>query len=620
MLSGSFVAAGGGRMRATKVGREAYATRIAEDARRFTVARSELREGTDTILKYVTWAIIPTAGLLFFSQLRRDASLAEGLRGAVAGVVAMVPEGLVLLTSLAFAISVVRLAKRRVLVQELQAVEGLARVDVLCIDKTGTLTEGRLSVEEVELLDGDAPYEEALAALAAADEHPNATMAAIAERFARPPDDWNATDAVPFSSARKWSGATFRDRGSWVLGAPEVVLGRDFAEGSAIARRVEDHAEQGQRVLLLATVDAELTGDGLPDTVEPVAIVALADQPRPDAAQTLAYFAEQDVAVKVISGDNPRTVAAIAARLGLEGAENAIDARDLPQDDPEALAEALEEQTVFGRVTPQQKREMVQALQSKGHTVGMTGDGVNDALALKDADLGIAMGSGSAATRGVAQLVLLDSTFDAIPQVVGEGRRVLGNIQRTSNLYVTKTVYAMLISLATGVLAFAFPFLPRHLTLIGALTIGIPSFFLALAPSSDRWQPGFLHRVLRFAVPAGALAALATYLAYTFALDADGVTLREAQTTATMVLCWIGLLVLSIVASPLNAWKLAMIWSMGALFVLAVILPPTQEFFALETPPLIVWLAAFGIAAIVWSAARLFVPHPKGSSGVPLMD
>jgi magnesium-transporting ATPase (P-type) len=230
------------------------------------------------------------------------------------------------------------------------------------------------------------------------------------------------------------------------------------------------------------------------------------------------------------------------------------------------------------------------------------------------------MGSGSPATRSVAQLVLLDSTFDAIPQVVGEGRRVLGTIQRTSNLYVTKTVYAMLISIATGVLGFVFPFLPRHLTLIGTLTIGIPSFFLALAPNTERWQPGFLQRVLRFSIPAGALAALATYLSYTFALDTDGVTLREAQTTATMVLCWIGLLVLSIVASPLNAWKLALIWTMGALFALAVVLPFTQEFFALETPPLIVWLAAFGIAAIVWSAARLFVPHPAGSSGVPLMD
>jgi cation-transporting P-type ATPase E len=472
----------------------------------------------------------------------------------------------------------------------------------------------------VDLIQRGAPYEEALAALATVDEHPNATMAAIAERFARSPDDWNASADVPFSSARKWSGATFGDRGSWVIGAPEVVLGEAFVEDSDIARRVAGHAEQGQRVVLLANTDDELSTDAVPSTIEPVAIVALADQPRPDAAKTLTYFADQQVAVKVISGDNPRTVAAIAGRLGLEGAQDAIDARELPDGDGEVLAEALEEHTVFGRVTPQQKREMVQALQAKGHTVGMTGDGVNDALALKDADLGIAMGSGSPATRSVAQLVLLDSTFDAIPQVVGEGRRVLGNIQRTSNLYVTKTVYAMLISLATGVLGFAFPFLPRHLTLIGALTIGIPSFFLALAPSSDRWQPGFLHRVLRFAVPAGALAALATYLAYTFALDADGVTLREAQTTATMVLCWIGLLVLSIVASPLNAKKLALIWTMGALFVLAVMLPATQEFFALETPPLIVWLAAFGIAAIVWSAARLFVPHPTGSSGVPLMD
>ncbi|MEX0989936.1 MAG: cation-translocating P-type ATPase [Actinomycetota bacterium] len=619
--SGSFVAAGSGRFIATKVGRAAYAAKLAIDARRFTLTQSELRSGTDTILKYVTWAIVPTAALLFWSQLRGDASVAEGLRGAVAGVVAMVPEGLVLLTSLAFAISVVRLARKRVLVQELPAVEGLARVDVLCIDKTGTLTEGRLTVEDVELLEGDAPYEDALAALARVDAHPNATMGAIGERFARVPDDWHATTAVPFSSARRWSGATFRDRGSWILGAPEAVLGDGLTSDRELARAIADRAEQGQRVVLLTHADAGLDEEGaLPQSIEPVAIVALADQPRPDAAATLGYFREQDVTVKVISGDDPRTVAAIAGRLGLEGAQSAIDARELPEENVAALGEALEERTVFGRVSPQQKRAMVQALQTRGHTVAMTGDGVNDALALKDADLGIAMGSGSPATRSVAQLVLLDSTFDAIPQVVGEGRRVLGNIQRTSNLYVTKTVYAMLISIATGVLGFVFPFLPRHLTLIGSLTIGIPSFFLALAPSSERWQPGFLHRVLRFSIPAGALAALATYLSYTFALDTDGVSLREAQTTATMVLCWIGLLVLSIVASPLNTWKLVLIWTMGALFVLAVILPFTQEFFALETPPLIVWLAAFGIASIVWSAARLFVPHPKGSSGVPLMD
>ena len=268
---------------------------------------------------------------------------------------------------------------------------------------------------------------------------------------------------------------------------------------------------------------------------------------------------------------------------------------------------------MFGRVTPQQKRAMVNALRSKGHTVGMTGDGVNDALALKDADIGIAMGSGSDATRAVAQLVLLDSNFDALPQVVAEGRRVLGNIERTSGLYITKTVYAMLLSLAVGVAGFPFPFLPRHLTLIGALTIGIPSFFLALAPNTDVFRPGFVQRVARFALPAGALAAIATFLAYTLVRHEPGVNLLEAQTTAVMVLTWIGLLVLSIIAAPLNRPRLLLIWSMAALFLVVLLTPATQEFFALKSPDDLVWLAAFGIAAIVWSFARLFVPGSSRS-------
>ena len=337
----------------------------------------------------------------------------------------------------------------------------------------------------------------------------------------------------------------------------------------------------------------------------------LADAPREEAARTLEYFREQDVSVKVISGDNPGTVGAIARTLGLPGADDPIDARELPDDDPKGLAAAMESHSVFGRVTPQQKRAMVAALRGAGHTVAMTGDGVNDALALKEADIGVAMGGGSQATRSVAQLVLLDSDFDALPPVVAEGRRVLGNIERTSGLYLNKTVYAMLISLATGVLTFVFPFLPRHLTLIGAITIGIPSFFLALAPNTDRFRPGFVGRVLRFAIPTGSLAAVATLLSYRLALRYPGVTLEQAQTTAVMVLTFIGLLVLSILSAPLTLWRSAVIWAMAGLFLLVMALPATRTFFALDPPPLIVWLAGFGIAAIVWSFARLFVPGER---------
>ncbi|HEY7401213.1 MAG TPA: HAD-IC family P-type ATPase [Actinomycetota bacterium] len=607
LLSGSFVAAGSGRFRATRVGRDAYATHLAEEARKFTLAKSELRTAIDRILWFVTIAIVPTAALLFWSQLRSHESLRAALSSAVAGTVAMVPEGLVLLTSIAFAVGVVRLARHRVLVQELPAVEGLARVDVLCIDKTGTLTEGRLAVEEVEVLgDHEPPYESALAGLAAADPNPNATMRAIGERFPRPEAGWEPTDTVPFSSARKWSSASFGGHGTWVLGAPDVLLAPD----DDLRGRAAEHAALGRRVVLLARAGGASERGGPPPDLEPAALVSLGDRPREDAARTLEYFARQGVAVKVLSGDHPATVGAIGRRLGAPGSDDPVDAKLLP-DDARELADVLDRSSVFGRVTPQQKREMVRALQSRGHVVAMTGDGVNDVLALKDADIGVAMGSGAAATRAVAQLVLLDSTFDALPPVVAEGRRVLGNIERTSGLYLTKTVYAMLLSLAVGVAGQAFPFLPRHLTLIGAVTIGIPSFFLALAPNEERARPGFLERVARFAIPAGVLAAVATFLAYRIVAGEPNITLAQQRTAATMVLTWIGLLILSIIAAPLSRSRLLLVWSMAGLFLAALLIPASREFFGLQIPDDVVWLAAFGIAAIVWSFARLFVPADR---------
>jgi cation-transporting ATPase E len=608
VLSGSFVAAGTGGFVATAVGRDAYAVRIADQARRFGLTHSELQTGIDRILLFVTWAIVPTATLLFVSQIRHHDDWRTAVSGAVAGTVAMVPEGLVLLTSLAFAVAAVRLARRRVLVQELPAVEGLARVDTLCIDKTGTLTEGKLAVERVDPLVGDAPIDQALGALAGADRSPNATMRAIAARFPEPASR-EAIAAVPFSSTRKWSAAAFDGLGAWVLGAPDVLWERSPGDDSLV-RRVADAAEAGSRVVLLARAPDGLEGDRLPRRLEPAALIVLGDRLRGDAAVTLQYFADQGVEVKVISGDDPRTVGAIASSLGLRGAEDPIDGRSLPEDDS-ALADIVESHAVFGRVTPDQKRAMVRALRSRGRVVAMTGDGVNDALALKDADMGVAMGSGSEATRAVAQVVLLDSSFAALPPVVAEGRRVLGNIERTSGLYLTKTVYAMLLSLAVGVAGFAFPFLPRHLTLVGGLTIGIPSFFLALAPNTDRFNAGFVKRVAGFAVPAGALAAIAVFVAYAIVRREPGIPLQEERTAAVMVLVWIGLLVLSIIASPLTARRLMLVWSMAGLFLIAMLIPAVRRFFELAVPPLIVWLAAVGIAAIVWSFARLFVPAER---------
>ena len=604
-LSGSFVAAGSGRMVATAVGSDVYAVALTEEARRFTLVRSELRGGVDRILRWVTIAIVPTGALLFASQLRHHSSTRDAIRGAVAGTVAMVPEGLVLLMSVAFAVAAVRLARRRVLVQELAAVEGLARVDILCVDKTGTLTEGRLSVTSVDTFDAGVPVEDALGAIAAADPHPNATIVAIRERFSTVPAGWTVSASMPFSSARRWSAVAFGDRGWWFVGG-DVLLGADAsARGRAAVA-----ATTGARVLVLAYAGDAPTRDTLPASLRPAALVMLRDAVRSRAAVTLRSFSDQGVAVKVLSGDDPATVGAVATALALPGAADPIDARTLP-DEEAGLAGALERGSVFGRVSPRQKRAMVLALQARGHVVAMTGDGVNDALALKEAEIGVAMGSGSDATRAVAQIVLLDSDLAALPDVVAEGRRVLGNVERTSGLYLTKTVYAMLLALAVGVVGFAFPFLPRHLTLIGAVTIGIPSFFLALAPNAERFRSGFVGRVAAFAIPAGALAAVATFLAYALAQREPGVSLPQARTAAVMVLAWVGLLVLSIIAAPLSRSRLALVWSMAALFLLALLVPATQRFFSLEPPDDVVWLAGFGIAAIVWSFARLFVPAER---------
>jgi cation-transporting ATPase E len=591
VLSGSFVAAGTGIYKARRVGTDAYAIRLADEARQFTLVKSELRHGIDMILKAIGWLMVPMMGLLIWSQVKANDDLGEAIRVAVAGMVAMIPQGLVLLTSVAFAVGVVRLGRRQVLVQELAAVEGLARVDVVCFDKTGTLTEGRLAVDEVRMLQDDADVVAALGALAAADPSPNATMKAVANQFSEPVGWWR-TETMPFSSARKWSAASFRDQRTWIIGAPEMIL----PDNPTVSRGVSEATKEGKRVLLLARTDRRLRGDALPGALQAIALVLLSDVVRSDAAATLAYFAEQDVTAKVISGDHPATVAAIARSVGLAGADRVVDARSLPEDQEE-LAAVLDEATVFGRVTPHQKRAMVAALQSRGHVVAMTGDGVNDVLALKDADIGIAMGSGSSASRSVAQLVLLDGSFDTLPSVVGEGRRVIANIERVANLFVTKTVYAFLLAVLVVVFAQPFPFVPRHLTLVGTLTIGAPGFFLALAPTAARARPGFVARVLRFAIPVGALAAAATYVAYDLAI-AEDVTLTRARTLATLVLLSVGLFALVINSRPLTPGRRFLIGTMGAIFALVLLTPSGRTFFELELPRTIILLSGLGIIGI----------------------
>ncbi|HXY94073.1 MAG TPA: HAD-IC family P-type ATPase [Acidimicrobiia bacterium] len=595
VFAGSFVAAGSGRFQATRIGADSYARKLAADARRFELTRSELMDGINLILRLVTWALIPISALLLWSQLS-DSRIDSALRSTVAGVVGMVPEGLVLLTSVAFGVAAVTLARRKVLVQELPAVEGLARVDVVCLDKTGTLTEGTIVFDELEVLDGVEPdREQAVAALGALadDENRNATLDALAATFT-PPAGWERVAAAPFSSARKWSAASFEGRQTWVMGAPEMV----FADASLpVRRRADELAATGRRVLVLARTAAPLDGEHLPPGLEALALVMFGEKIRPDASDTLRYFHEQGVILKVISGDNPRTVAAVADRVQLPGASDAIDARELPDDTAE-LGDALETHSVFGRVTPQQKRAMVSALQHKGHVVAMTGDGVNDALALKDADIGVAMGSGAAATRAVAQLVLLDGRFATLPGVVAEGRRVIANIERSANLFVTKTVYAMFLAIAVVIAGWKYPFLPRHLTIISTFTIGIPGFFLAIAPNSRRYIPGFVERVLRFTIPAGIVAFVAALVSYGIARFGHDLVLIEARTTATLVLIAVGLWILVLQARPFNWWKTVLVGSMAGCVALIMIIPPLRHFYALQFPPPDVVLEAGIVAGV----------------------
>ena len=593
LLSGSFVVAGSARFLATAVGRDSYAAGLAASAQEFSLVDSEIQTGINQILRWVTFALIPTAILLFASQLSQGTETA--VSGAIAGVVAMVPEGLVLLTSITFAVGVVRLAAYKVLVQQLPAIEVLARIDVICLDKTGTITEGArgLTLSEIEVLAADARA--AVGALAASDPHPNATLAAIASAV-EGPEGWSTVTTVPFSSARRFSGADFGTHGKWILGAPEVVLADSGRED--LLAKVAAHASAGRRVVLLARVDGPLSDEGPdPSHLEPAALVVLEDKVRDEAPDTVRYFKEQGVEVKVFSGDHPQTVGAVVARAGVDPGAGAVDARELPGDKRD-LGRLLSERNVFGRVAPEQKLGLIEALQGNGHVVAMVGDGVNDVPALKAADIGVALGSGTQAARAVAELVLLNDSFAGLPHVVREGRRAMANVERVANLFVTKTVYAMLLALSIGVAGLQFPFLPRHLTLIGAVTIGIPSFFLALAPGAPRARPGFVPRVLRFAIPAGTWAAIATFSAYALARLEPDVSLTEARTTATLALVTVGLALLIRLSQPLTRGRRWLVAAMIAGVLATLLVAPLSEFFALNVPPAIVVLAATGAAAI----------------------
>lgn len=567
VLSGSHIVAGSGAFQATAIGADAYAAKLVAAAGAFSLTDSELQRGIDKILKIISWLLIPTGALTIWTQLwRTEAPLKEAILAMVAALVPMVPEGLVLMTSIAFAVGVVRLGRRQALVNELNAIESLARVDVVCVDKTGTLTENRMELSEVLPLTGS-DVAAVLRAMVAADPHPNDTMQAISAGLTA----GQALAVVawePFDSTRKWSGVDLGQDGKWVLGAPDVLC-----DDPAVLARVAASSDRGLRVLLLGKV-AHFGGECSAE-----ALVVLRQKLRADAADTVAFFEREGVAVKVISGDNARSVAAVAEQVGIVG--ETVDARQLTA---EELSASMESGAVFGRVRPDQKRDMVRALQQQGHTVAMTGDGVNDVLALKTADMGVAMGAGAPASRAVSQLVLLDNRFSTLPHVVAEGRRVIGNIERVANLFLTKTIYSVVVAAVMGIAGLAYPFQPIHVTMIGWFTIGIPAFVLSLAPNAERAQPGFARRVLWRAIPFGVLIAVFTlgFWMRNYPAELGSEAHRQAATATLAVLLIMAMWVLGVVARPWQLWKVALLGAGVAGYVVIFVVPPIQHFLLLD--------------------------------------
>lgn len=567
VLSGTIVTAGSGVFVATAVGHDSYAHRLAAEAKIFQRVPSEIQNGINTILRWVTWVLVACAPLQVWSHFRDTSN--NGWQNhtirSVAGLVGLVPEGLVLLATLAFLSAAVRLARHHVLVQELPAVEVLARVNVLCIDKTGTLTSGDIIFERCQFIaNADHPHiEEAIAALAC-DPAANNTLQAIGR--ALPPSTWHEVAHIPFDSSRKWKASSFEHHGTWYLGAPEMLL----PPQSPLQEQVSTLAATGRRVMLVSHSREHTPTMELPDDLSPMALVLLREEIRDDAAATLAYFAEQGVRVIVLSGDNPHTVAAIAHSAGLT-ATDPVDARLIGTSISDVTS-VISQHSIFGRVSPEQKRNIVQALQNAGDVVAMTGDGVNDALALKRADIGIAMDNGAPATKAVAQLVLLDGKFAHLPHVIAEGRRVIGNVERVANLFLAKNAMSLVAIVATAIAGISFPILPRHMTLLSTVTIGVPAFVLALGPNTKRYHPGFLKRIIRFSWPAGSIAGVAVVFSDKWSSDTTG-----TAATITALVCFFG--ILALMSRPLQGWKLLLLTIMGVCTLATFVVPSLRDFF-----------------------------------------
>jgi len=559
ILSGSFIISGEVRAVAVGLGKDSFANKITSGAKYVKKTDSKMMRAINTILKGISIIIIPLMALLIYNGVfNADQTFSRAMVSTVAAIIGMIPEGLVLLTSIVLAVSTIRLAQAKTLVQDMYCIETLARVDVLCLDKTGTITEGSMQVTETKCLDcTDEALNDGMTALACALSDTNPTFAAVKEHWSGQ-SALTAADTVPFSSARKWSGAYFPDKGSYVMGAGEFILGERFAP---LKQTAEEFSADGRRVIMLAHSDKPFDGKSLPGDIKPMALIAITDKIRAEAPDTLKYFAEQGVDIKIISGDNPLTVSCVARKAGVKDADRYIDASSV-----ENIGEVVDEYTIFGRVTPPQKLELVKALKAKGHTVGMTGDGVNDVLALKEADCSVAMQSGSEAARNVSNLVLLDSNFASMPKVVAEGRRSINNVERSASLFLSKTTYSVLLAVLFVIIQMPFLFEPIQMTLINALCIGLPSFLLALQPNRELIRGSFISNVLKRAIPNGISAVLALS-AGLIAAKVYGFSTEQLGTMSAFILAGVSFVIVLLACHPFRPWKMGMLIGLIGLFV-----------------------------------------------------
>ena len=603
LLSGSFIISGNCHARVEHVGKDNYAAQITDNAKYVKKPNSEIMRWTNRIIKYIGFTLIPVGIALFCKQVFiSHQGFNDAIVGVVAALIGMIPEGLILLTSVVFAVSIIRLSQHKTLVQELYCIETLARVDVLCLDKTGTITEGTMEVTDVLPLH-DTTNEElniALGSLIHALEDDNPTFNAV-KTYCDQYDKLTCNHIVPFSSARKWSGASFDENGSYIFGATEFIL----KDSSPYQEIIKEYSEKGQRVLMLAHSPHQIQDKELPAEIHPMAFLFISDKIRAEAPDTLAYFAEQGVDIKIISGDNAITVANIAKKAGLKTAEQYVDATTLQT--PEEIKEAAQKYSVFGRVTPQQKLDLVKALKEQGHTVAMRGDGVNDVLALKESDCSIAMASGSDAARTVSQLVLLDSNFASMPKILKEGRRSINNLQRSSSLFLTKTIFSTINAILFIFLHFDYPFQPIQLTLISALTIGAPSLILALEPNKERIKGKYIVNVIRKSIP-GAMTMVFNIVALAIVCSFIHFNSTEISTLAVMITGFAGLLVLLKVSLPFNWIRCALFFTMLGAFIFAIfILKDLFSLASITLPMFYCFLVLAGFAIIVFVLFSLLI-------------